>query len=127
MNIGDTLAIQNQMGNFPRRWDKTGVIIKFNGYDQYEIRVHGSRRITLRNRKFLRKIQPLQTHRDFIPLETQTRQKLPKQADPEPTPQGQAPEVEAYPEEQEFFTPDQSLSSSSDASFRDSYANYQGN
>ena len=53
---GDKVIIQNQLGNRPRQWHKTGVISKFNGYDQYEVMVDGSRRITLRNRKYLRKI-----------------------------------------------------------------------
>ena len=33
LNMGDYVVIQNQMGNYPLRWDKTGVIIKAKGYD----------------------------------------------------------------------------------------------
>ena len=54
---GDTVFIQNQTGNNPLRWDKTGVVLEAKGYDQYKIMVDGSRRITLRNRKFLRKME----------------------------------------------------------------------
>ena len=56
LNEGDNVVIQNQTGNYPLRWDKTGVIIEAKGFDQYHVMMHGSRRITLRNRKFLRKI-----------------------------------------------------------------------
>ena len=54
--VGDDVIVQNQTGNKPLRWDKTGTVVKVNGFDQYEVRTDGSRKITLRNRKFLRKI-----------------------------------------------------------------------
>ena len=56
---GDHVRIQNQMGNYPTKWDKTGVIIEVRQYHQYVIRVDGSGRITIRNRKFLRKYTPI--------------------------------------------------------------------
>lgn len=58
--VGDQVRIQNQIGNYPRRWDKTGQVIEVRQYDQYVVRVHGSGRVTLRNRKFLRKYVPVQ-------------------------------------------------------------------
>lgn len=54
--IGDSVTIQNQTGNNPRRWDKTGQIIETLPHRQYKIRVDGSRRVTLRNKRFVRKI-----------------------------------------------------------------------
>ena len=58
LKIGDTVIVQNQTGNHPLRWDKTGQVVKVRAFDQYKIMMHGSRRITLRNRKFLRQIEP---------------------------------------------------------------------
>ena len=57
LHSGEWVVIQNQVRNFPRRWDKTGTVLEPNGFDQYRVVTDGSRRITLRNRKFLRKIQ----------------------------------------------------------------------
>ena len=59
LKIGDTVIVQNQTGNHPLRWDKTGKVIKVRSFNQYEVMMHGSRRITLRNRKFLRQVDPL--------------------------------------------------------------------
>ena len=56
---GDHVHIQNQHGNHPTRWDKTGVVMKVGEHDKYLVRVHGSRRVTARNRHFLRKFLPL--------------------------------------------------------------------
>ena len=58
LKVGDHVRVQNQVGNKPRRWDKTGVIIEVRQFDQYAVRIHGSGRVTLRNRKFLRKYIP---------------------------------------------------------------------
>ena len=60
LSVGDHVLIQNQLGNNPRRWEKRGIIIEVLPYRQYKVRVDGSRRITLRNRKFLRQYRPLQ-------------------------------------------------------------------
>ena len=57
---GDLVAVQNQLGNNPRRWDRRGVIVEVLPYRQYKILLDGSRRITLRNRKFIRLFKPLQ-------------------------------------------------------------------
>ena len=43
LNLGDYVIIGNQTGNYPLRWDKTGVIIEARGYDQYKVMTHGSR------------------------------------------------------------------------------------
>ena len=57
--IGDSVRIQNQVGPHPTKWDKTGVVIEVRQFDQYVVRVDGSGRVTLRNRKFLRKYSPV--------------------------------------------------------------------
>ena len=43
LNVGDCIVIQNQSGNYPLRWDKTGIIIEARGYVQYKVMTHGSR------------------------------------------------------------------------------------
>ena len=77
LKVGDRVFIQNQTGNHPLRWDRTGLVIEVNQFDQYAIRDDRSGRVTLRNRKRLRNfdkivvghipgtthtIQPLKTH-----------------------------------------------------------------
>ncbi|GFO45517.1 transcription factor iiib 90 kda subunit [Plakobranchus ocellatus] len=51
--VGDCVRIQNQTGPHPTKWDKTGIVIQVHQFDQYVIRVDGTGKITLRNRKFL--------------------------------------------------------------------------
>ena len=58
LKIGDRVRIQNQTGNHPNKWDRTGVVIEVCQYHQYLIRTDGSGRQTLRNRKFLRRYIP---------------------------------------------------------------------
>ena len=53
---GDRVLIQNQHGRFSSKWDKSGTIVETHQNDQYTIKVDGSGRLTLRNRKFLRKM-----------------------------------------------------------------------
>ena len=52
--------VQNQVGNHPLRWDKRGTIVKCEGFDQYQVMIDGSRRLTRRNRKYLRMFTPFQ-------------------------------------------------------------------
>ena len=81
LDIGDRVAVQNQTGNNPRRWDKRGVVVDKLPYDQYKVRLDGSRRVTLRNRRYLKPYSALLQDQDrtIIP-----RQFLPrKQADNE--------------------------------------------
>ena len=58
INIGDHCFVQNQTGNYPKRWDRTGVIVEVNPHDQYTVKIDGSGRLTVRNRRFLRRFQP---------------------------------------------------------------------
>lgn len=57
--VGDCVRIQNQTGPNPTKWDKTGIVVEVRQFDQYVVRVDGSGRVTLRNRKFLRKYLPV--------------------------------------------------------------------
>ena len=62
--IGDSIQIQNQTGNHPGKWYITGVITGILPHRQYQVVVDGSRRVSLRNRRFLRKILPI-SRREF--------------------------------------------------------------
>jgi len=61
--VGDQVRIQNQVGLHPRKWDHTGVVVEVRQFDQYVVRVDGSGRVTLRNRRFLRKYEPFHPRR----------------------------------------------------------------
>ena len=54
--VGDKVRIQNNTTLRPTRWDKTGEIMRILRDRQYEVMVDGSRRLTVRNRKHLRKV-----------------------------------------------------------------------
>ena len=49
---------------------KTGVIVEIKPFQQYTVKIDGSGRVTLRNRKHLRKFTPFQKERIFIPVST---------------------------------------------------------
>ena len=66
--VGDHVIIQNQISQNALKWYKTGKVFEVKQYDQYAIRVDGSRRITLRNRKFLRKLISIQQDHSCIPM-----------------------------------------------------------
>ena len=53
LSIGDYVFVQNQHGRFPTKWDKSGVVVQIKDNDQYLIKVAGTGRLTLRNRRFL--------------------------------------------------------------------------
>ena len=55
---GDSVFIQNQNGRFPKKWDKSGNVVEVRGHDQYVVKVAESGKLTLRNRRFLRKYEP---------------------------------------------------------------------
>ena len=50
------MAVQNQKGRFPKKWDKTGVVVENLDHDKVLVRMDGSRRLTTRNRRFVKKI-----------------------------------------------------------------------
>ena len=56
LNVGDHVSIQNQSGKKPAKWDRTGTIVETRDCDKYVIKVDGSGRLTLRNRRYLRKL-----------------------------------------------------------------------
>lgn len=50
--------MQNQSGRHPNKWDRTAEVVQVNDHDNYIMKMHGSGRLTSRNRKHLRQIQP---------------------------------------------------------------------
>ena len=91
--VGDSVLVQNQVGNFPSRWDITGVVAETREHDQYVIKLDGSGRMTLRNRKFLKKITPYSMTKHFksddtprIIPDTPSQSPPTPKPEPEPTP-----------------------------------------
>ena len=101
--VGDSVLVQNQVGNHPSRWDITGVVVEVKDNDQYIVKVDGSGRMTIRNRKFLKKITPYSMTKHFKTSdypETNppvNQPPLALEADPRPQPTQPLPEPEAEP------------------------------
>ena len=57
----DRCFIQNGHGNHPRKWGSTGEIMEVLPFDKYVIKVDGSRKLTTRNRRFLKLYSPVIT------------------------------------------------------------------
>ena len=55
---GTVVLVQNQVGKNAKKWDKSGVVLADKGHSQYQVRLDGSGRVTLRNRSFLKRIVP---------------------------------------------------------------------
>ena len=53
--VGDGVFVQNQCGPQPNKWDRSGILVELRGNDQVLVKVDGTGRLTLRNRRFLRK------------------------------------------------------------------------
>ena len=58
LSIGENVMVQNQSGRFPTRWDRSGRVVEIKGHDQYVVKISGTGRLTLRNRRFLRVYEP---------------------------------------------------------------------
>ena len=54
--VGESVAVQNQIWRFPTKWDKTGTVVENLDHDKVRVRLDGSRRLTVRNRRFVKKI-----------------------------------------------------------------------
>ena len=81
---GDKVFIQNQSGPHPTKWDASGTIMERGQHDQYTVKVDGTGRLTLRNRRFLRKFTPVTTSISHTPLPM--IQSLPSLANQQQTP-----------------------------------------
>lgn len=96
LKVGDCVRVQNQRGPNSTKWDKTAVVIEVRQFDQYIVRIDGSGRVTLRNRKFLRKYIPVlrrdppAAHHAYTP---------PPALNPAPQPPQVQPQVDSAPSE----------------------------
>ena len=54
---GETVLMQNQTGQSPLKWCSMGTVVEAGSHDQYIVKLHGSGRLTRRNRKFLKKYE----------------------------------------------------------------------
>ena len=59
--LGATVSVQNQHGPKPKHWDRTGTIVEVLPHQQYKVKMDGSGDVSLRNRRFLKKIIPIQS------------------------------------------------------------------
>ena len=50
LNVGDKVRCQNARS---KKWDRTGEIKEFNGHRQYTVKMDGSGRLSIRNRRHL--------------------------------------------------------------------------
>ena len=55
---GDNVTVQNMTGTKPLRWDKTGKVVEVLNNRQYSVKMDGSRRIRLKNRRYLKLYNP---------------------------------------------------------------------
>ena len=53
LDVSDRVMIQNQSGRFPKKWDKSGVVVEKKGNDQHVIKADGSGRLTFSNQRSL--------------------------------------------------------------------------
>ena len=63
--VGTAVSVQNQTGLAPKKWDKTGVIMENMPHSKVLVKMDGSRRVTVRNRRFVREI--ISSHRSQLP------------------------------------------------------------
>ena len=96
------MIVQNQTGHSPKKWDRSGVVVETKSNDQYVVKMSGSGRLTLRNRRFLKKYtlptgtnQPMSpappiplSHSPAVATEPPPTPRVP------PTPKTPAPQVE---------------------------------
>ena len=60
------MAGQNQTGRFLKKWDKIGVVVENKDHDKVCVRLDDSMRLTTRNRRFVRRITPMQETHDRL-------------------------------------------------------------
>merc|ERR1711891_138360 len=104
LEVGTPVIIQNQTGINPTKWDKTGVVLENKPHSQVLVRVDGSRRVTLRNRRFIRELNPSLARLTPEPVrKTPRKRKMPEAIPTGPesqagrTPACTAPEVPQPP------------------------------
>ena len=106
LQVGDRCFIQNQTGSKPKRWDKSGLVLEVLNHNQYKLKVDGSGRVTLRNRKFLRKFTPasMMIQSPHLPPPVPVSMHISMPASPEPI-MNSAPQLEPPPQCVEHTVP----------------------
>ena len=67
---GEKCFVQNQHGPLRNKWHNTGTVMEALPFDQYIVQLDGSRRLTTRNRKFLRGYTPAVVTTEPCPMRT---------------------------------------------------------
>ena len=63
LKVGTRVQVQNQTGPRGKKWDRSRAIVEVKGNRQYVVRLDGSGRLSLRNRRFLKPVQVTRTER----------------------------------------------------------------
>ena len=75
LKVWDKVFIQNQIGNSPTKWHRTGTVVEVASPDQYIIKLNGSRRLTKCVRMFLRVFKPTYMTTESAPTDTKLETK----------------------------------------------------
>ena len=59
LSVGDKCFVQNQTGAHAKKWHHTGTVTEVLPHNKYAVRIDGSGRVTMRNRRFLKKYTPV--------------------------------------------------------------------
>ena len=70
LQCGEKCFVQNQHGPHRNKWHNTGTVMEVLPFDQYVVQLDGSRRLTTRNRKFLRGYTPAVVITEPRPMRT---------------------------------------------------------
>ena len=58
LDVGDSISMQDRHSNTLNRWACMGVIVEISDFDNYTIKLDGSRAVTRRNRRHMKKLCP---------------------------------------------------------------------
>ena len=73
--VGQSVYVQNQYGTQPTKWGKSGSIVEVLPHSSYLVKIHGSNKVTKRNRRFLRAFTPfIQTPPSVVPRQVEQAQ-----------------------------------------------------
>ena len=78
---GDKVFVQNQRGSHPTKWDASGTVMDAGQHDQYTVKIDGTGRVTLCNRRFLCKFTPATLDITRDPRSIQPVQTIPQLTD----------------------------------------------
>ena len=83
LEVGQKVRVQD-LTKAKKKWLKSGTIVQVGDHHQYLVRMDGSRRVVLRNRKFLRAYQRLRDDKKPRDDEKTVREKIEPQKKPTP-------------------------------------------